>query len=87
MPEKLSGEARKFVIKAYPMIKCENPDCKKEFCRPTGQWAYKLYYKGKIRTFCCYSCMRVIQKQKEAEEKEVLIQKKTKKRGFIHGKD
>jgi YHS domain-containing protein len=69
MADNLSNETEEFIIHAYPMVKCDNPECKKgEFCRPTKSWGYKLYYKGKLLFFCSYSCMRKIEKLKEAEE-------------------
>ena len=37
MPKKLSNETEEYIIHAYPMVKCDNPDCGKEFCRPTRE--------------------------------------------------
>lgn len=68
MADNLSNEAKDYIIHAYPMVKCDNPDCGKEFCRPTREWGYKIYYKGRERKFCSYPCMRAIEKKKEAEE-------------------
>ena len=66
-----------FIVQAFPMVKCDNPECKKgEFCRPTKSWGYKLYYKGNMLFFCSYSCMRKIEKLKEAEESEKRKSKK-----------
>lgn len=77
MADNLSNETEEFIIHAYPMIKCDNPDCKKgEFCRPTKEWGYKLSYKGRVLSFCSYSCMRIIEKKKEAEESEKRKSKK-----------
>ncbi len=64
-----SQTTEQLIVQAFPMIKCDNPECKKgKFCRPTKDWAYKLFYKGRRMYFCSYSCMRVIEKKKEAEE-------------------
>lgn len=68
MADNLSSEAKDFIIHAYPMVKCDNPDCGKEFCRPTREWGYRLPYKSRMLTFCSYPCMRAVEKKKEAEE-------------------
>jgi hypothetical protein len=86
MADNLSNEVKDFIIHAYPMVKCDNPDCGKEFCRPTREWGYRIPYKSRTLTFCSYSCMRVIEKKKMAEEAAAKKLKKTKKRGFIRGK-
>lgn len=69
MADNKSNSTEEFIVQAFPMVKCDNPECKKgEFCRPTKEWGYKLYYKGRVLSFCSYPCMRKIEKQKEAEE-------------------
>lgn len=69
MADKIKNETEEFIVQAFPMVKCDNPECKNgQFCRPTREWGYKLYYKGRMLFFCSYSCMRVIEKKKEAEE-------------------
>lgn len=87
MSEIKRSEAEEYIIHAYPMVKCDNPSCHKEFCRPTRDWGYKLYYKGSMLKFCSYPCMRTMEKKKDAEEEAAAKLKKIKKRGFIRGKD
>ncbi len=86
MAKELSEAAKEFVRVSFPMVKCDNTACSKEFCRPTADWGYQMYYKGRRLKFCSYPCMRVMERRKEAEEAEAAKLKKIKKRGFIGGK-
>ncbi len=49
--------------------------CGKRFYK-TPQWAYKLCYRGKTCVMCSYTCLRTLEKKREAE-----IEAQRKKKG------
>ena len=61
----LSDVQKRELEKDYPIISCY--ECGKRMLKPITKWAYKKSYKGLVRFFCSYTCMRKLEKRMEEE--------------------